>query len=406
MSEAVKTETSSWLNRSTVGVALASLFSDVGHEMATAVLPAVLLAIGAGPAALGLIEGTADALSSIAKLWGGYMTDRVASRKPLASIGYLVTALGVSAIGFCTNAVQVLLLRSAAWIGRGSRSAARDVLMFEAAPVASSGKAFGMERAGDALGAVLGPLLALFLLNAGEEPRHILIWSLIPGLLAFLSITFIVVEKKTLKERTPHRFLASVRATGPAFQHYLGGILVFGAGDFSRTLLILYALQHLQGPVFSWATATTAVALYILHNAVSATAALPLGALGDRIGYRRLIIPGYLFAALTTVGFALLPPTPLVLMLLFVASGVYIACEEVAEKAYARVLLPTETKGMGMGLLATTNGIGDFLSSALVGLLWARFPATPAIGFIAAAVLQATGAAVIATVPAGRTGAK
>src|SRR5881296_2583251 len=95
--------TAAWLNRSTVGVALASLFSDVSHELGTAVLPAVLLALGAGPAALGLIEWSADGLSALAKLWGCALTDRVTRRKPLASIGYFVTAVGVAAIALCTS---------------------------------------------------------------------------------------------------------------------------------------------------------------------------------------------------------------------------------------------------------------------------------------------------------------
>src|SRR5437870_11086921 len=107
-----------WLNRSTVGVALASLFSDVSHELGTAVLPAVLLALGAGPAALGWIEGSADGLSALAKLWGGVLTDRVARRKWLASIGYFVTAVGVAAIALCTSCAQVLVCSVAACVGR------------------------------------------------------------------------------------------------------------------------------------------------------------------------------------------------------------------------------------------------------------------------------------------------
>ena len=139
-------DTSHWLNRSTAGIALASLCSDVSHELATAVLPTVLLSLGAGPAAVGLIEGSADGLSAVAKLWGGVVSDRVARRKPLASIGYLVTALGTAAIGVCATWWQVMLCRMAAWIGRGSRSPARDVLMAEAAAPEALGKAFGMER--------------------------------------------------------------------------------------------------------------------------------------------------------------------------------------------------------------------------------------------------------------------
>ena len=94
----------SWLNRTTLGISLASLLSDVSHELATAVLPAFLVSLGAGPAALGWIEGSADGLSAIAKLWGGVAADRIRRGKPLASIGYLVTGLGTAAIGLCANA--------------------------------------------------------------------------------------------------------------------------------------------------------------------------------------------------------------------------------------------------------------------------------------------------------------
>jgi MFS family permease len=386
-----------WLNRSTLGVALASLFSDISHELATAVLPAVLLALGAGPAALGLIEGSADALSTLAKLWGGHAADRVRRRKPLASIGYLVTASGVAAIAFCTTWTQVLACRVVAWIGRGSRSAPRDLLMVEAASPLALGKAFGMERAGDALGAVLGPLLAMALIAGGAAPQHVLLWSLIPGLLAFLSIALIVVEKAGSAGRgAKSTFLSNVRATGQPFQRLLVAIFAFGCGDFSRTLLILYATQHAAGTLFSLSAGALAIALYALHNAVSALAAFPLGALTDGVGRRSVLVAGYLLATLTTLGFAFLPPTPAALMLLFVGSGIYVACEEVAEKACAAELLPIAVRGTGMGVLAAMNGVGDFVSSALVGALWSAFPAAPAIGFSIAAALQLSGGVVLA----------
>ncbi len=388
-------EAGSWLNRTTVGVSLASLLSDVSHELGTAVLPSVLLAIGTGPAALGLVEGMSDGISSVAKLWGGVMTDRVARRKPLASVGYLVTALGVAAIGVCTAAWQVLLCRVAAWIGRGSRSAPRDFLMAQAVNPKTRGKAFGMERAGDALGAVIGPLIALVLLSSGLAPKQVMFGSLVPGLLAFLAITFLVVERRQPATAGPLGIRESLKGTGAPFRRYLSGILLFGCGDFSRTLLILYATQHVTGALFSLNGVTLAIGLYVLHNAVSAVAAFPLGAIGDRVGPRAVIVSGYVFAAATTAGFALASPTPSNLALLFVASGLYIACEEVAEKAYAVDLLPQRTRGTGLGLLAAVNGVGDMISSAMVGLLWAAFPASPSIGFLAAAGLQLAGAAAI-----------
>ena len=383
-----------WLNRTTLGVSLASLLSDISHELATAVLPAFLVSLGAGPAALGWIEGSADGLSAVAKLWGGVAADRMRRRKPLASVGYLVTAVGTAAIGLCTAAWQVLLCRVAAWIGRGSRGPARDVLMAEGAPKEAHGRAFGMERAGDAAGALLGPLLAMFLLARGVEPRHLMFVSLLPGFLAFLSIAWLVAERTHVPRRDRFSLRAELAGTGRPFRRYLVGILVFGAGDFSRTLLILYATQHLAGNLFSLRGATAAVALYVLHNAVSAGAAFPIGALADRVGHRRVIVGGYVLAAATTLAFALTPPTPAWLLLLFVCSGVYIASEEVAEKSYAASLLPEGRRGAGMGLLAATNGIGDMVSSALVGSLWSLLP-NPAWGFGAAALLQLAGALMI-----------
>jgi MFS family permease len=384
-----------WLNRTTLGVSAASLFSDVSHELATAVLPAFLLSLGAGPAALGWIEGSADGLSALAKLWGGVATDRVRRRKPLASIGYLVTAVGIAAIGLCTTAWQVFACRVVAWIGRGSRTPARDVLMAEGAPAEAHGRAFGMERAGDAAGAVLGPLLAMLLVARGVEPRHLMLVSLLPGSLAFLSIAWLVVERAHEPRRASFHVAGELAGTGRPFRRYLLGILVFGAGDFSRTLLILYATEHITGTLFSLGSAAAAVGLYVLHNAVSAGAAFPIGALADRVGHRRVIVGGYLLAAATTLAFALTPPTPAWLLLLFVCSGAYIASEEVAEKSYAASLLAPERRGAGMGLLAATNGVGDMVSSALVGSIWAAV-SSPAWGFAAAAALQALGALMIA----------
>jgi MFS family permease len=384
-----------WLNRTTLGVSAASLFSDISHELATAVLPAFLVALGAGPAALGWIEGSADGLSALAKLWGGVAADRVRRRKPLASVGYLVTAVGIAAIGLCTAAWQVFVCRVVAWIGRGSRSAARDVLMAEGAPAEAHGRAFGMERAGDAAGAVLGPLLAMLFLARGVEPRHLMFVSLLPGLLAFLSIAWLAVERAHEPRRASFHLGAELAGTGGPFRRYLLGILVFGAGDFSRTLLILYATEHITGALFSLRGAAAAVALYVLHNAVSAGAAFPIGALADRVGHRRVIVGGYVLAAATTLAFALAPPTPSWLLLLFVCSGVYIASEEVAEKSYAASLLPADRRGAGMGLLAATNGVGDMVSSALVGSIWAAV-SSPAWGFAAAAALQSLGAVLVA----------
>src|SRR5262249_16736302 len=146
-----------WLNSTVVGIGLASLFSDIGHEMATAAMPAFLATLGAGPALLGLIEGSADGLSSVAKLYSGLYSDRLARRKPLAVIGYFVTASAMASFAIATQWWHIFIARVCGWIGRGARSPVRSVLLTEATTPATYGRAFGFERAMDSVGAIIGP---------------------------------------------------------------------------------------------------------------------------------------------------------------------------------------------------------------------------------------------------------
>jgi hypothetical protein len=143
---------SGWLNRTVLGVGLTSLFSDWSHETATAVLPAFLSAIGAGPVWLGVIEGVADGLSSFAKLAAGHYTDQLKRRKPLAVFGYAFTAIATASFGIATHAVHVLIGRSAAWLGRGVRSPAKKALLAADVPDGAYGRAFGLERLMETLG--------------------------------------------------------------------------------------------------------------------------------------------------------------------------------------------------------------------------------------------------------------
>ena len=154
-----------WLNRTTLGVGLTSLLSDWSHEIATAILPALLVSLGAGPGWLGAIEGTADGLSSITKIVAGHFTDRLRSRKLLVVIGYAVTAVATGAIGFAANALHVLLARVTAWLARGVRTPARKALLAAAVPREAYGRAFGFERMMDTAGAIAAPLTALWLLR-------------------------------------------------------------------------------------------------------------------------------------------------------------------------------------------------------------------------------------------------
>src|ERR1700758_2136888 len=176
---------SSWLNRTVLGVGLTSLFSDWSHETATAILPAFLAVLGAGPAWLGVMEGLADGLSSFAKLASGHFTDRLKRRKPLVVFGYAFTALATASFGLASHALPVLAARSAAWLGRGVRSPAKKALLAADVPAGAYGRAFGLERFMDTLGAIFGPLTALWILQVTHHSyRKVFLWTLLPGLIA------------------------------------------------------------------------------------------------------------------------------------------------------------------------------------------------------------------------------
>jgi hypothetical protein len=143
-----------WITRTVLAIVAATFFSDLSHEMGTAVLPLYLATVGLGPAALGLIEGVGDFLLSLAKLAGGVVGHRVRAKRPLASLGYLVTTLATWGIAFGRGLAAVMALRGAAWVGRGFRSPLRDYLLADAVEPQAYGRAYGLERAGDMLGAV------------------------------------------------------------------------------------------------------------------------------------------------------------------------------------------------------------------------------------------------------------
>src|SRR5437773_10154428 len=235
----------SWLNRTVLGVGLTSLFSDWSHETATAILPAFLAAIGAGPAWLGAIEGIADGLSSFTKLAAGHYTDRLKRRKPLAVFGYAFTALATASFAFATHAYHVLFGRAAAWLGRGVRSPAKKALLAADVPPNAYGRAFGLERLMDTVGAIGGPLTALWLLEVTSHSfRKVFLWTLLPGLIAVAAF-WLLVRERPMAARPERSFLIGLRALPPSFRRLLLGVGVFGAGDFSHSLLILYATRML-----------------------------------------------------------------------------------------------------------------------------------------------------------------
>lgn len=359
-----------WLNRTVLGIGLASLFSDWSHEIATTVLPAFLATLGVAAAWLGMIEGVSDGLSSFAKLASGYYTDRLRRRKPVAVAGYLVTALGTASFGLAAAPWHVLLARATAWLGRGVRTPIRKALLAASVTPQTYGRAFGFERMLDTVGAIVGPASALLLLQLlNHHYPTLFALTLVPGLLAAALITFAVQER----ERKPVAHVSfgdSLRALPPRYRRFLLAVGLFGMGDFAHTLLILLATVKLTPVLGAAKAATIATTLYLLHNVFYAGFSLAAGWLADHLNKGVLLAGGYFLAALMALTVIFLPLTVWTLALIFLVGGVYVGLEETLEDSFCAELVPEVQHGMAFGTLATVNGLGDFVSSAVVGWLW------------------------------------
>jgi len=385
---------SGWLNRTVLGVGVTSLFSDWSHEIATAILPAFLATIGAGPAWLGAIEGIADGLSSFAKLSSGHYTDQLKKRKPLAVFGYAFTALATASFAFATHAYHVLFGRAAAWLGRGVRSPVKKALLAADVAPGAYGRAFGLERLMDTVGAIAGPLTALWLLNVtNHNYRAVFLWTLLPGMIAVLSF-WLLVRERTFEARKKVTFLAGLRSLPGNFREFLLGVGVFGSGDFSHTLLILYASRMLAPTHGAARAASLAVGLYTLHNVFYAGSAYVSGWISDHVPHRKAILAGgYALAGVTAIFLTTTPASLWLLGGLFMLAGIYVGTEEALEDSLAAELIPKEQHGMAFGTLAAVNAVGDFLSSLVVGFLWSAVSARAAFSF--SAVLFFLGAILI-----------
>jgi MFS family permease len=365
----------------------------MSHEIATAILPAFLASMGAAAAWLGVIEGVADGLSSFAKMASGFYTDKLQHRKPIAVVGYLVTALGTASFGVATAAWHILISRSLAWLGRGVRTPVRKALLAAAVTKETYGRAFGFERMMDTVGAIAGPVTALVLLAALKHNyRHIFLLTLIPGVCAAGLIAFFVREK----ERQPMSHVSfgeRLRLLPQPYRKFLVAVGIFGAGDFAPSLLILLATQRLSPALGLHMAASIAVGFYVLRNMFYAGFAGVAGWLADHFKKQFVLAAGYALAAVMALLIVAAPITVGLLAIIFVLSGIHVAIGETLEDSFCAELAGEEQHGLAFGVLATVNGIGDFLSSIIVGALWTAAGTRVAFGY--SAVLFSLGALLV-----------
>lgn len=374
-----------WLTAGVGGIGLASLLSDLGHEVPTSLLPSLLTSTLHAPAsALGVIEGIADGLAGAARLGGGALADDPARRRSVAVGGYMTTAVLSGLIGVAGAAWQVGVLRAGAWTARGLRVPARNALLADVVPAEVYGRAYGFERAMDNLGAIGGPLLALGLV-ALIGVRGAILVSIIPGLLAALAIVYAIRQTRspTVREHRPIRLRIRPLMHG-SLGRLLAAAAAFELGNLAATLLILRATE-LLGPGRSHSSAAQlALVLYALYNLAATITSIPAGRLGDRRGMLAILAAGAVCFLAAYIGFAATGESFALLAVWFVLAGVGIGAAETAETAAVATLAPERLRGSAFGLLAAVQAAGNLAASVIAGILWSAVSPTAAFLYVAA----------------------
>lgn len=395
-----------WLNRTVAGAGITSALGDFCYETTTVILPGFFAVLGIPAAALGLIEGVADAVASLTKVASGYIADRFGHRKLLVALGYGLTPAGQALIALASGWPLVLAGRVVSWFGKGIRGPLRDAIVVQAVTPDTRGRAFGFHRTLDSVGAVVGPLLGVALLGWAQVtawpdasgPFRMVLWlSLVPGVLAVVAFAVLVRDPMD----SPNSALTLRGALGGIpvrFQGYLRAVGLFGLGDYSHTLLILAATQLLAQRMELVQAAQFAGLLYVVRNAVVVATSYPIGMLADRVGSLPVLVGGYaagIFTAVLTASafwFDVQGIGPLAAI--FVFAGLYSAVQDALESTVTADIVGKDSLATGYGLLGAVNGVAKFASSSAIGLLWTLV--SPVLAFAVAAALMAGGTAALA----------
>lgn len=371
---------------------IVSLLADLGSELAYPIVPVFLVVtLGASPLVVGVIEGLAEGTAAGLRPASGWLSDRMPRRRPLVSLGYGLSALGRVLLPLAPGWGAVLGARLVDRVGKGLRTAPRDAIIADATAPEIRGRAFGLHRTMDTIGAVGGPLLALLALAAVGDARLrlVLLLAAIPAAAAVL-VTFRIPEPE--RHAAPRAAAADgERALPGRLWLFMAGWGVFAIGNSSDAFLILRAGDLLG-------SATAAVAAYALYNVVAAAASLPAGIASDRWGRKPLLIGGLaVFAAVYAVVAA--APSAWLLVLALAAYGGYLAMTDGVSRALVSTLAPAERRGLVLGLFAGVTAAAAVIASITGGLLWDRLGPGWTFGYGAAMALA--GAAVLAVCPMG-----
>ena len=377
-------------------IGLVSFFTDISTEMVYPLIPLYLTsAFGATPALVGLIEGIAESLASLLKVFSGYLTDRFQKKKLIAFSGYAPGLLYKLALIFASSWLGVLGARVIDRIGKGIRTSPRDVLVSESAGSENMGKAFGLHKALDMFGAGLGILIVYILMRSSGgnyDYKRLFALSMIPAVLGLFMFIF-VKEKKQAGERANREpFWKNISKIDVQLKLYLLVVFIFTLGNSSNAFLILKAKA-------SGFDETNVILLFLIYHVVAAALSMPLGKLSDIIGRKNLLVPGYIIFALCYFGFAFAGTKPAMLAV-FASYGVYTAMITGVERAFVAEIAPRDLKGTMLGLHSTVAGIALLPASVIAGLLWNIFG--DVVPFVFGACMSVIAAALLLAFMKGR----
>jgi len=352
---------------------LVSLLTDVSSEMIYPLLPLfVTTVLGAGPAFLGVIEGTAESTAALLKLVSGIACDRIRGRKGLVLVGYGLSSLSRPLIALAGSPLAVLVVRFSDRVGKGVRTSPRDALIADSTDPAMRGKAFGFHRSLDHAGAIVGPLLATALMAWFVTDVRTIFWlAALPGILA---VALIILKVRDIPHEIPVGTGAAMRmAPAGNIRGFLLILLLFTLGNSSDAFLLLRAGQL-------GVTPARIPLLWTFFHIVKMSSAMPFGTLSDRIGRRRVIVAGWAVYALAYAGFAL-ATSELHIWLLFAWYGLFYGMTEGVEKAYLTDLAKPAERGSAFGWYNFAVGVGALPASLLFGMIWQKASPQAAFSF-------------------------
>ena len=348
-------------------LSVVSFLNDVASEMIYPLLPYFLTqTLRASAAFLGVVEGIAETTASLLKLFSGWFSDRIGRRKPLVFWGYGIAGVARPMIALATAPWQVLAIRFSDRVGKGIRTAPRDALLAASVEPALRGRAYGLHRAADHAGAVIGPLIAMgLLLLLPDRYRVVFALAAVPAILSVILLAVLVKEEGPRKPVVKGETFEGFRDLGSRFYGYLLIVLVFTLGNATDAFLLLRAQElgvTLAILPLLWAVLHVSKMLWNLAG----------GTFADRFGPRAAIVSGWAVYAATYAGFAY-SSEAWQAWVLFIIYGVFFGLTEAPQKVLVAAVAPDRRRGAAFGAYHFSVGIAALPASVLFGVIWDRF---------------------------------